>query len=62
MSFARKIGDKYGKKLIDTATGDLIGNKIADKTTSLKKSKIKEKEKKDETNELKEIYVPPEKR
>ena len=53
MSFARKFGDTYGKKLMDTATktgidvaktaskivvqktaeatGDLIGNKIADK-------------------------------
>ena len=52
-SFARKLGDKYGKKLMDTATktgvdaakttskwvvqktaegtGDLIGNKTADK-------------------------------
>ena len=55
--FARKFGDKYGKKLMDTATkigidasktaskklvqktaearGDLIGNKIADKITSV---------------------------
>ena len=54
--FARKYGDKYGKKLMDTArktgidvaktsskrvvqktakaTGDLIGNKRADKITS----------------------------
>ena len=77
LSFARKFGDKYGKKLMDTATkvgtskygikiidttkkqgsefaktvgkrivqksaeatGDLIGNKIADKITSLGKSK-----------------------
>ena len=52
LSFTRKVGDKYGKKLMDTATktvidaaktaskrvfqktaeatGDLIGNKIAD--------------------------------
>ena len=73
------FGDKYSKKLMDTATktgidaaktaskrvvqktaeatGDLIGNKIADKTTSLGKSKEKEKTKKEE-----EIYVPPEKR
>ena len=55
--FARKFGDKYGKKLMDTATkigidasktaskrlvkktaetrGDLIGNKIVDKITSV---------------------------
>ena len=59
LSFARRIGDKYGKKLIDTATKtgmntakaasnrvvqktaeatrDLIGNKIADKITSIGK-------------------------
>ena len=47
LPFARKFGDKYGKKLIDTATKtgidasktaeatrDLIGNKTADKITS----------------------------
>ena len=67
LSFARKLGDKYGKKLMDTATKtgidaakiaskrvvqktakatrDLIKNKIADKTTSLGKTKSKEKEK-----------------
>ena len=41
------------------ATGDLIGNKIADKITSLGKSKNKEKE--NETNEEEEILIPPEK-
>ena len=39
------------------ATGDLTGNKIADKTTSLGKTKSKEKE-----DERQEIYIPPEKR
>ena len=39
---------------------DLIGNKIADQITSLGKSKNKEK--KDETNEVEEVYIPPEKR
>ena len=39
------------------ATGDLIGNKIADKITSIDKSKEKEK-----TNKAEEIYIPPEKR
>ena len=65
LSFARTFGDKYGKKLIDTATKtkidaaktaskkvvqknaeatvDLIGNKIADKITSIGKPKDKEK-------------------
>ena len=55
LSFVRKFGEKYGKKLMDTATkteidlaktaskrvvqkiaeatGDLLGNKIADKIT-----------------------------
>ena len=64
-SFARKFGDNYSKKLIDTATktgidaaktaskrvvqktaeatGDLIGNKIADKITLVGKSKSKQK-------------------
>ena len=37
-------------------------NKIADKIISLGKSKRREKEKKDETNEVKEISIPPEKR
>ena len=61
LSFARKLGSKYSKKLIDTATktgidaaktaskktakaiGDLTGNKIADKITSVGKTKEKEK-------------------
>ena len=82
LSFARKFGDKYGKKLMDTetktgidvaktafkrgvqktaeATGDLIENKIADKITALGKPKNKQKE--DKTNEVKEIYIPLEKR
>ena len=78
MSFERKFGDKYGKKLIDTATktgidaaktasrrvvqkiaeatDDLIGNKKADKITSLGKRKSKEKQ-----DERQEINIPPEK-
>ena len=39
------------------ATEDLIGNKIADKITSIGKSKEKEK-----TNKAEEIYIPPGKR
>ena len=79
LSFARTFGNKYGKKLMDTATktgidaaktdfkrvvqktaettGDLIENKIADKITSLGKTKGKEKK-----DERQEIYIPPEKR
>ena len=78
LSFAKKFGTKYGKKLMDTATktgidaaktaskrivlktaeatGDLIGNKIADKITSLGKPREKEK-----TKEIEEIYIPLEK-
>ena len=77
LSFARRPGDRYGRKLIHTATmtgietaktaskrvvqitaeaaGDLIGNKIADKITSIGKSKEK-------TNKSGEIYIPREKR
>ena len=39
------------------ATGDLIGNEIADKITSIGKPKEKEK-----TKEIEEIYIWPEKR
>ena len=78
LSYVKKFGDKYDKKLIDTATkaridvaktasksivqrtaeatGDLIGNKIADKITSVGKTKSREKE-----NERQETYIPPEK-
>ena len=67
LSFARKFGNKHGKKLMDTATkigrdavktaskrvvqktaeatGDLIGNKRADKITSIGKPKEKETKK-----------------
>ena len=41
------------------ATEDLIGNKIADKITSLGKTKSNKKEKEEERQE---IYIPPEKR
>ena len=63
----KKEGTKFtkiaGKKRVQKsaeATGDLIGNKIPDKITSLGKSKNKEKE--NETNEEEEIIIPPEKR
>ena len=75
LSYARTFCDKYGKKLMNTATktgidaaktaskrvvqktakttGDLIGNKIADKIILLGKTKRDERQ---------EIYIPPEKR
>ena len=42
------------------ATGDLIWNKIADKITSVCKTKSKEKE--DEANKIYKIYIPRQKR
>ena len=51
LSFAKNIcknlNDKYSQKLLDSAkttaaTGDLIGNKIADKITSVSKKSSKE--------------------
>ena len=56
---AAKIASKRVVQKSAEATGDLIGNKIADKTTSVGKSKKKEKEK---TNKSEEIYIPLEKR
>ena len=74
LSFERNFGDKYDKKLMDTAAKtvieagkaaskrlvqktaeakDLIENKIADKITSVGKTKSKEKE--DETNKRQKI-------
>ena len=79
LSLARKFGNKYGKKLMDTATksgidaaktaskrvvqktaeatGYLIGNKLADKISSISKPKENKK-----TTEIKEIYIPHEKK
>ena len=80
LSFAKRFGNKYGKKLMDTetktgmdaakiaskrvvqkpaeTTSDLMGNKIADKITSIGKSKEKPKTK----EKLEELHIPPEKR
>ena len=56
---AAKIASKGVVQKTAEATGDLIGNKIADKITSV--GNTKGKEKKDETNRQ-EIYIPPEKK
>ena len=53
---AKTVSKRVVQKTAE-ATGDLIGNKTADKITSI--GKLKEKEK---TNKAKEIYIPPEKR
>ena len=85
MSFAKNFGDRYGKKLMDSATktgkefaktagkkvihksaeatGDLVGNKIADKIVSVGKPRSKkEKDQDNVMEETQELMVPPEKR
>ena len=83
MYFARNIGSKYGKKILDNrlsagkdfakiedkkvltksaeATGDLIGNKIADRITKSTRNKA-QKEDDRIMEETQEIIIPPEKR
>ena len=56
MGAAKTTSKRVVQKLAE-ATGNLIGNKIADKITPLGKTKSKEKE-----DERQEIYIPPEKR
>ena len=55
-----KTASKRVVQKTSEATGDLIGNKIADKITSL--GKLQEKEKTKEPKEIEEIYIPSEKR
>ena len=61
---AAKTASKRVVQKTAAVRGDLIGNKIADQITSIGQSKNKQKEdaKKDETNEVEEIYIPPKKR
>ena len=54
---AAKTASKRVVQKTAEATADLIGNKIADKITSIGKTKEKEK-----INKPEEIYIPPEKR
>ena len=54
---AAKTASKRVAQKNAEATRDLIGNTIADKITSIGKPKEKEK-----TKEIKEIYIPSEKR
>ena len=61
METATKVGIYAVSKRVvqetSETTGDLIGNKIADKITSV--GKLKEKEK---TKKVEGIYTPPEKK
>ena len=83
MDVSKKYGKKYGNKLLDSsvsagkdfakiagkkvltkcaeATGDMIGNKIADKITKSSRNKA-QKEDDRIMEETQEIYIPPEKR
>ena len=69
MDTTKKQGTSFiktsGKKIFDKsaiANGDLIGNKIADKMTSLGNKTNKDDEKENEISEHKKIIIPPEKR
>ena len=54
---AAKAASKRVVQKTAKATGHLIENKIADKITSIGKTKEKQK-----TNKAEEIYIPPEKK
>ena len=54
---AAKTGSKWVVQKTVENTGDLIGNKIADKITSIGKPRGKE-----QTKEIEEIYIPSEKK
>ena len=54
---AAKTASKIVVQKAAEATGDLTGNEIADKITSIGKTKEKEK-----TKEIEEVYISPEKR
>ena len=77
MSFARKFGDIYGKKLIDTASKSGIdaaktaSKRVAQKTAEATGDSIGNKiagkitligKPKEKPKETEEIYIPPEKR
>ena len=78
LSFAKKFGNKYGKRLMDTATKTRIDaaktaskrvvQKTSEGTKDLIGNKIADqitsigKPKEKEKKEIEEIYLPPEKR
>ena len=75
LSFARKFGDSYGKKLMDTATktrmdaaktaSKRVVKKTAEATGDLIGNKIADKitsKEKEKPKETKEIYIPIQKR
>ena len=77
MSFARKFGDNYGKKLMDTATktgidvaktaSKRVVQKTAEATGDLIGNKVTDKitsvgKSEEKTKKAEEIYIPPEKK
>ena len=78
LSFARKFGDKYGKKLIDTATktgidaaktaskrvaqNSEITEDLIENKTADKITSLGKAKSKEKESEKQEIYIPPEKR
>ena len=77
LSFARTFCDKYGKKLMDTATkigidaaktaSKRVVQKTAEATEDLIGNKIADKvtlvgKSKEKTKKVEQIYIPPEKR
>ena len=77
LSFARRLGERYGKKLIDKATktgidaaktaSKRVVQKTAEATGDLIGNKIADKitsigKTKEKTSKPEEIYIPPEKR
>ena len=61
LSFAKNFGDKYGKKLMDTATKtEIDAAKNTSKRIVQKTAEGKPKENK-KRKEIEEIYIPPEK-
>ena len=77
MSFARKFGDKCGKKLMDTATktgidaAKIASKRVVQKTAEAAEDLIGNKiddritsigKPKEKTKEIEEIYIPPERR
>ena len=77
MSFARKFGDEYGKKIIDTTrkagigavktTSERVAEKNAEATGDLIGNKISNKitslrKRKEKAKNVEEIYIPLEKK
>ena len=61
LKFAKSSGKQILKRTAES-TGDLIGNKIADKISSLSGKQQQDDEQQPELHEQEEIIIPPERR